>query len=221
MTALPQLLRPENPVVRSNPAIDSAPCAALAAAIPVARAENEAEARWFRDEIQAHEPELRAYLRGRFPSLRDIDDLVQETYARILRAREAGRATLTRAYLFVTARNAALDQLRRRKIISVEAVAEFDRLPVVAEAPDAAETASHAQELQLLADAIATLPERCRRVFVLRRYYDLSHKEIAQQLGIAENTVNAQLVTAMLRCREYLRAHGVTGAERSHGVERS
>ena len=35
----------------------------------------------------------------------DIDDVVQETYARLLRAREVGTATLTRAYLFVVARN--------------------------------------------------------------------------------------------------------------------
>ena len=203
----------------SNPTLSSASCAPACAPSPAARSANEAEDRWFRDEIQAHEPELRAYLRGRFPSVRDIDDLVQETYARILHAREAGKATLTRAYLFVIARNAALDQLRRRKTISVEAIAEFDRLPVVADAPDAAETTSHAQELQILADAIATLPERCRRIFILRRYHDLSHREIARQLGIAENTVNAQLVTAMLRCREYLRARGVMTPERSHGNE--
>ena len=210
-----------NPSPAITPASCAPPCVALAGAVADARSTSQAEASWFREEIQAHEPALRAYLRGRFPSLRDIDDLVQETYARILRARETGRATLSRAYLFVTARNAALDQLRRHKIISVEALAEFDPLSVVADAPDAAETTSHAQELQILADAIATLPERCRQVFILRRYHDLSHKEIARQLGIAENTVNAQLVMAMLRCREYLRAHGVTTRERSHGHERA
>jgi len=46
--------------------------------------------RWFVDEVQPHEPELRAYLRTSFPSLADIDDLVQETYARLVQARNAG-----------------------------------------------------------------------------------------------------------------------------------
>lgn len=177
-------------------------------------------AQWFRENIQAHEHELRAYLRNRFPSLHDVDDLVQETYARILRAHDVGKASLSRAYLFVTARNAALDQIRRAKIISIEGIAEIERLAVVEDRPDAAEAASQEQELQLLAEAIATLPERCREIFVLRRYEGLSHQQIAQKLRIAENTVNAQLVTAMLRCREYLRARGVK-RERSEAHARA
>jgi RNA polymerase sigma-70 factor (ECF subfamily) len=174
---------------------------------------------WFNEEIQPHEPDLRAYLRGRFPSLPDIDDLIQETYARMLRAREVGKASLTRAYLFVTARNVALDQLRRSKVVSIGGIAEIDRLAVVEDKPDAAEAASHEQELEILAEAIATLPERCREVFILRRYHDLSHQTIAQKLGIAENTVNAQLVTGMLRVREYMRARGVGSPSNSsaHG----
>ena len=187
-------------------------CLALSprlAGSPVVRADGEL-ARWFREEIQTHEQALRAYLRGRFSSLHDVDDLVQETYARILRAREVGQASLTRAYLFVTARNVALDQLRKKRPELNAGPAEMERLDVVEERPDAAEAASRDQELEILAEAIAALPERCREVFVLRRYHDLSHREIAQRLGIAENTVNAQLVSGMLRCREYLRAHGVT-----------
>lgn len=38
--------------------------------------------RWFIDEVQPHEPALRAYLRGRFPSLHDVDDPVREAHAR-------------------------------------------------------------------------------------------------------------------------------------------
>ena len=45
---------------------------------------------WFAARVQPHEPELRAFLRRRFPSLRDIDDLVQEAYARLIRAHSAG-----------------------------------------------------------------------------------------------------------------------------------
>jgi len=173
-------------------------------------------ARWFSEEVQPHEPALRAYLRGRFPSLHDVDDLVQESYARILRARQIGTAKLSRAYLFVTARNLALDAIRHTNVVKIESLAEIDEWFVVEARPDAAEAASCEQELEILADAIATLPKRCREIFVLRRYHELTHREIALRLGIAENTVNAQLVIAMLRCREYLRQRGVTtvGRER-------
>jgi RNA polymerase sigma factor (sigma-70 family) len=172
-------------------------------------------ARWFAGEIQPHEPQLRAYLRGRFPSLKDIDDLVQETYARLFRAHHAGKQGLSRAYLFVTARNAALDLFRRKKIVSIEAIAEIENLSVVEDGLGVAETLCHQQELELLAEALDTLPKRCRQIFVMRRFHDLSHREIALALGVSENTVNAQLVIGMTRCRAYLRAKGVT-AENHH-----
>lgn len=172
----------------------------------------EAEARWFSDTIRPHERELRAYLRARFPSLPDVDDLVQETYARLLRARAGGHATLTRAYLFVVARNVALDLIRREKTIAIERLGELAGLSVVEERPDAAETVSHEQELALLHEALQSLPPRCREILTLRRIEGLSHRAIAGKLGIAEGTVNAQLAIGLLRCRQYLCAHGVERA---------
>jgi RNA polymerase sigma factor (sigma-70 family) len=64
------------------------------------------------------------------------------------------------------------------------------------------------QELAMLAEAISALPERCRQVVTLRKLHGLSHREIAQRLGIAENTVNAQAALGVLRCRDYLRSRG-------------
>lgn len=170
------------------------------------------DTRWFKEEIRPHERELRAYLRGRFPSLPDVDDLVQETYARLLRARENGQVTLTRAYLFVVARNVALDLVRRKQTVAVEALGDLAGLSVVEERPDAAETLSHEQELALLADAMRALPPRCREILTLRRIEGLSHRDIAAKLGIAEGTVNAQLAIGLMRCRQYLCAHGVARA---------
>ena len=44
-------------------------------------------ARWFADEVKPHERSLRAYLRSVFPGFPDVDDLVQESYVRLIRAR--------------------------------------------------------------------------------------------------------------------------------------
>ena len=49
------------------------------------------KSRWFSMEVQPHEAALRAYLHARFPMLRDADDIVQETYTRLLREKKAGR----------------------------------------------------------------------------------------------------------------------------------
>ena len=165
-------------------------------------------ARWFAEEVHPHEPALRAYLRRRFPSVRDIDDLVQEAYARLIRAKNIGTFRQTRAYLFVTARNAALDLFRRNRIISFLGIEAIDRLHVVDDRPNAAEAASHEQELEILAEAIQALPERCREVVTLRGIQGWPYRDIAQRLGISENTVNAHLAIGLLRCRQFLRARG-------------
>src|SRR5688572_14328883 len=107
-------------------------------------------ARWFSEEIQPHEPALRAYLRARFPTLQDIDDQVQETYARLFRARQSGRRGLNRGYLFVVARNAALDIFRRKKAVPFVGLATIDSLAVAEEQPNSAEVLNREQELEML-----------------------------------------------------------------------
>ena len=168
------------------------------------------QARWFAEEVQPHEAALRGYLRGKFPGYPDIDDLVQETYARLLQAHAQHPVHSARSFLFATARNAAYDFFRRRKIIAIDGIAEIDLLPVLEDRPGVAETVCHDQELQLLAEAIQALPDRCRQVVTLRKIYGLAHRELARQLGISEHTVNAQVAIGVLRLRAYLTTRGVT-----------
>lgn len=167
-----------------------------------------AETRWFLEHVQPHEPALRAYLRERFPSLHDVDDLVQESYARLFRAHGARRIEHAKAYLFAAARNVALDIMRRSQIIAMESMAEVEQLPIAEDGPDAAEQATNDQEMELLKQAIATLPQRCREILTLRKLAGLSHREIALKLGVSENTVNNQLTIGVLRCRDYFRTRG-------------
>jgi RNA polymerase sigma factor (sigma-70 family) len=166
--------------------------------------------RWFSEEVLPHERELRSYLRAHFPRNLDLDDIVQETYARLLRAREQ-RVEMRhpRAYLFTTAKNAVFDLFRRRKVVSIDGLAELEQLPVVEDKPGVPEMVSHNQELQLLMEAIQSLPERCRLVVTLRKIHGLSHREIAERLGISENTVNAQVAIGVSRLQDWCRAHGV------------
>ncbi|MBK8857350.1 MAG: sigma-70 family RNA polymerase sigma factor [Opitutaceae bacterium] len=168
------------------------------------------QARWFADEVQPHDAALRSYLRGKFPGHPDIEDLVQETYARLLQAREHAPVHNPKSFLFSTARNAAYDFFRRRQIVAIDGIAEIELLPVLEDRPGVAETVSHDQELQLLAQAIQALPTRCRQVLTLRKIHGLSHREIATRLGISEHTVNAQVAIGVLRLRDYLKARGMT-----------
>jgi len=164
---------------------------------------------WFAVEVQPHEPALRAYLRNRFPSLPDVDDMVQESYSRLIRAREKGVIRFVKAFLFTTARNAALDFFRRKQVVQIEGVAEIEQLHVIEDTPGVADIVSRQQELAFLADAIRALPERCRQVLTLRKLYGLPQRDIATKLGISEHTVEVQVAKGMRRVANYLAQRGM------------
>ncbi len=168
------------------------------------------QARWFEEEVKPHEPALRAYLKSRFSDVHDIDDLVQESYLRVLEARKHGRISSVKAYLFATARNAALTILRRPHIFSDKTVTDFPALCVMEEGMDVAERASINQEVALLTDAIDSLPGRCREIFILRKLKGVSQKEIAARLGISDQTVQVQVSRGIKKCADYLRQQGLS-----------
>ncbi len=165
--------------------------------------------RWFREEVQVHQDALRAWIRARFPGLSDCDNIVQESLTRVWRARGTQEISAARALLYTTAHNLAVDQLRRQKIVPIEAITELADLPVYEERPSPAESTALHQELELLTQAIQSLPEKCRQVLTLRKIYGLSQKEIAAQLGISEHTVEAQVGNGMRRVAAYLASLGL------------
>lgn len=160
--------------------------------------------RWFEDEVRPHEPMLRAWLRSRFRSETDVADVVQEAYVRLLRAREAGEVSSPKAFLFAVARNLALDRFRHRQVIRTEPLVENEALSVLEEGDGIPETVARNQELEILTEAIQSLPDRCRQIFTLRKVYGLSQAEIAARLGVSENTVSAQLTIGVKKCMEFM-----------------
>src|ERR1043165_700673 len=89
--------------------------------------------RWFTENVLPHDAALRGWVRARFPSVTDPDDLVQEAYSRVIRAHAHGPIESVKAFLFATARNLALDQIRRRKVVGIDPIAEIAELSVLEE----------------------------------------------------------------------------------------
>lgn len=173
------------------------------------------QARWFSEHVHPHEPALRAYLSKRFPSLPDHDDLVQETYARLLRVEDPGRLAHPKAFLFTTARNAAIDFFRRSKGHPRECRTEMDDLvekPLLEVPPTPAEAMERGQRREALAGALRSLPERCREVMLLRYLDGCSGKEIASRLGISLGTVKGHLLKGVRDCARYFEARGLVEA---------
>ena len=165
--------------------------------------------RWYREEVLVHERALRAYLRKAFPIVTDVDNVVQETFVRVLQARRVGEMENVRGYLFATARNHALALMRRRDIVAIDGVAELEALDVSIDEPGVAEKVGLRLEIELLTQAIDALPNRCREVLRLRKIEGLSQREIAERMGISEHTVEAQVANGMRRCAQFFRERGL------------
>jgi len=144
---------------------------------------------WLARHVLPHEPALRAWLRRRVGFGFDIDDIIQETYAILATLGSVDHILNPRAYLFKAASSVILMEVRRAKIVPIESIEQAEQLEIESTEPLQDRQLESRQELRLVADAIESLPQRCRQVFVLRKVRGLSQRDIAQELGISESTV--------------------------------
>ena len=121
------------------------------------------------------------------------EDVVQESFAALWEKLQEGVAISNRrAYLYMMVRNRCLDQLRR-KGIPTESLKPYDTYGII-EDDDAQE---RSQTEARLWTAIDSLPEKCRQIFLMSKRDGLKYREIADELGISENTVRNQISKAL------------------------
>jgi RNA polymerase sigma-70 factor (ECF subfamily) len=177
------------------------------APVPTCLATSPTQTEWFTREVHAHDSQLKSYLRGSFPTVRDIDDVVQESYLRIWRARLGQPIRSAKSFLFQIARNLAVDTVRRNGISPEIPCPDLDVLLVTEDRPGIADTVCTNEELDLLAQAIQSLPTRCREVMILRQIKGRSQKEIAFALSLSELSVQTYVVRGLRRMEEFMRKH--------------
>lgn len=145
--------------------------------------------------------ELVAFLSRRVASRELAADLVQEFFVRLL-AREGSVATIRhdRGFLYSSARHLA-SEARRSPRWRDAAPPGCEILAVAEPIPPPEATLAGRQDIDLLAATIAMLPARCREVFVLHRFEDLSYDEVAARLGISVSSVEKHMMRALGACR--------------------
>jgi RNA polymerase sigma factor (sigma-70 family) len=166
--------------------------ATLDPAPPIVALDFDALYRGARDDVFAYVATL---LRDRGAA----EDVTAQAFERAFRkarsydARRGGQ----RAWLFGIARNAALDELRRRKRSAALAAEPAD---VAAPAPD--DAAERALERAAVRAALATLPAREREVIALKFHAGLDNAELAAVLGTSVSNAGTQLHRAMTKLRK-------------------
>lgn len=167
------------------------------------------ELAWFKSEVQPHEAALRQFLRPRVGRAADLDDVVQESFIKVLRARSVGPIRSAKAFLFTVARNTAHNIFRKQKIFAPVPVDELPEWRVLDGEQDVSRAVNHRLQQELLAGVVAELPDRCREIFLRRVSDGLSYAEIARDLGVSESTVRTQMARALTKCAEALEERGV------------
>lgn len=127
----------------------------------------------------------------------DLEDSVQEVFARLSRREGFSGLGGLQEYLFETASNVAVDYHRHWS--SLRRAGEHDEYDdAVHGVEDFSPERIHAgkEELQALFKALLELPERTRNIFVLFRLEKMQKPEIARRLGLSLSAVEKNLVRA-------------------------
>jgi RNA polymerase sigma-70 factor (ECF subfamily) len=134
----------------------------------------------------------------------DARDVAQETYLRAWKAMKRFRGDAqfsTWLYRITANTSASMTQRRsRQRTDALDDTEVVDNRPSVN--PEAFSEATALQER--LSAAVAQLPPKLRAVVVLKDVYDLSHEDIAEELGISEAAAKVRLHRARKRLRDVL-----------------
>jgi RNA polymerase sigma-70 factor (ECF subfamily) len=144
-------------------------------------------------------PRVYAYVASLLRERAAAEDVTAQAYERAYRKRNGFRATrgTREAWLFGIARNAALDELRRRK-----RRASLEGEPADADAPDFDDHADGALRRATVRTALAQLDARERELVALKFMAGLSNAEIARVLGISESNAGTKLHRTVNKLRE-------------------
>ncbi len=170
---------------------------------------------WFVREVLPLEAMLMHFLQQNWRNTSDLEDLRQDIYTRVLDAAEHGIPEKTKPFVFSTARNLLINRVLREQIVPFDAVADLDSLGVASDAPGPDRSVIARDELRKLTAALDRLPPRCREAVLLRRIEGLSRREIAERMGVTENTVADHIRTGMNALADMLFGDPATLTRRS------
>src|SRR5438105_2293732 len=168
--------------------------------------------------LRRHRAPLFTFLLRMLGDRERAEDLAQETFLRIVKGAQGWEhRSRFQTWLFTIARNLCVDQARRdrfRRTDSLDAQGPDGEAPLGDAVPghgiDPGRGADSARLRPLLQQALLSLPKEQREVFVLREQAGLAFREIAEAVGVNENTVKSRMRYALLSLRKALAAAGVT-----------
>jgi RNA polymerase sigma factor (sigma-70 family) len=152
-----------------------------------------------------HQVSLKRFIARFMRNTSDVEDIAQETFLRAFRVEQGRSIEQPKSFLFRIAKHIALNQLSQKSRQIADYMEDSGASDVIPLAGSAEEEVIAGQTLGLHCDAVASLPPQCRHAYLLRKVHGLSHKEIADHLGIAVSTVEKHLIKGVELCDRFVR----------------
>ncbi len=159
---------------------------------------------WFKKLFYAHYANL-CKIACRYVTDKDTcEDIVQECFIKFWECRKDIKNDNPAAYLSVAVKNSCISYLRKQPdtlSINNENVS-LQLADIHAEEPNNKPTAA-----EIIEQAMAELPDRCRLVFTMSRMEKKTYQEIANKLNLSLKTVENQMGKAIKVMRQYAQKH--------------
>lgn len=142
-------------------------------------------------------------------SAQDIEDILQDTFINTYQASLKQEIQFPKAFMVKTAVRLANRTLKlASRDDAREDIEEFaDSLQANYQAlgfvSETEQVILSRQDFTILCQAVELLPEQCRKVFILKKIYGLSQREIADRLKISQSTVEKHVAKGLLKTSQY------------------
>lgn len=147
---------------------------------------------------------IKGFLRRYTSNQHDIEDITQETILRALHAEKTKEIHEPRAFIFGVARNIARKHLEKKSRSLINFIEDFGEKEYISNETPVDDQVDARQRMMVFWEAVTTLPPQCQKVFVLKRVYGYSHKEISKKLRISVSTVEKHAASGLKRCSEFM-----------------
>ncbi len=154
--------------------------------------------------FQENETIIKGFLRRYTSNQHDIEDITQETILRALQAEKTKEIHEPRAFIFGVARNIARKHLEKKSRSLINFIEDFSEKEYLSNETPVDDQVDARQRMMVFWEAVTTLPPQCQKVFVLKRVYGYSHKEISKKLRISVSTVEKHAASGLKRCSEFM-----------------
>ncbi|MGS2722649.1 RNA polymerase sigma factor [Porticoccus sp. GXU_MW_L64] len=164
------------------------------------------------------ENELKHYLLKILVRREDVEDILQDTFIRVSNAEKKTEIKAHRPFLFKVAKNLALNRITQNQRKVARYIEDFEISEVIDSKSSVESCEMARQELNKFYTMLTeALPTQCRKVFILRKVYGFSHKEIAHKLGISVSTVEKHVINGMRRCDQFMAANANSSSQENPG----